>query len=156
MVSMTLKIVEVLKPADERLWFPFGDSLIMNDGFRHEWWNNGPVSSLSDAIFFKALEEGREVARIELSPLGNIDHYPTVDSVLGPNPIKISFFEVHHQCRGKGIGTSVIRLLEDFYPQARLVAFSENADKFWASLGWEKHLHPEGMPAYQPLFIRPA
>jgi hypothetical protein len=37
----------------------------------------------------------------------------------------------------------------------RLVALSENADEFWASLGCERHDHPVEPDSYQSLFIQP-
>jgi hypothetical protein len=35
------------------------------------------------------------------------------------------------------------------------VVFSEEADGFWASLGWERYDYPEE-PGYRALFIQPA
>jgi hypothetical protein len=41
------------------------------------------------------------------------------------------------------------------HPERRLLAFSEEADDFWASLGWTRYDHPEGPRSYRLLFMQP-
>ncbi len=41
-------------------------------------------------------------------------------------------------------------------PDRRLFAYSEEAHKFWASLGLERFDHLEGEQFHRPLFIQPA
>lgn len=42
------------------------------------------------------------------------------------------------------------------YPDRRFLALSEDADDFWASLGWIRYDYNDGPFQYQPLFIAPA
>ncbi|OFJ51171.1 hypothetical protein BEL07_24200 [Mycolicibacterium grossiae] len=37
-------------------------------------------------------------------------------------------------------------------PDRTLIAYSEGADRFWASLGWESFEHPAG--GYRTLFVQ--
>jgi GNAT superfamily N-acetyltransferase len=55
----------------------------------------------------------------------------------------------------QGIGTAVIRALIAEYPDRRLVAFSEDADQFWASLGWARFVNADSSEVFRPLFIQP-
>ena len=41
----------------------------------------------------------------------------------------------------EGIGSAVVRLLQDDHPGRRLVAFSEGAEGFWSSVGWDRYEH---------------
>ena len=85
----------------------------------------------------RAFEDGSEIARIELNPSFSIDHYANVPAS-GPDVVEISFFEVHDRHRYRGIGTMAIGLMQALFPHRRFVAFSEDADGFWASLGWSQ------------------
>jgi hypothetical protein len=49
----------------------------------------------------------------------------------------------------------MVKELERRFPNRRLLAFSEEADGFWTSLGWERFDHPDGPRFYRPLFIQP-
>ena len=67
------------------------------------------------------------------------------------------FIEVAIAARGRGGGTRVVRGLAERHPGRRLLAYSEGADGFWASLGWERFDHPEGRPEFhRALFIQAA
>jgi hypothetical protein len=48
--------------------------------------------------------------------------------------------------RGRGVGTQVVQGLRKRQRGSRLLAYSERADGFWASLGWERFDHPDGVP----------
>lgn len=48
--------------------------------------------------------------------------------------------------RGRGVGTQVVQGLGKRQRGNRLLAYSERADGFWASLGWERFDHPDGVP----------
>ena len=49
-----------------------------------------------------------------------------------------------------------VQALAQRHPDRRLFAYSEEADRFWVSLGWERFDHPEGPRFHRPLFIHPA
>lgn len=126
-------------------------------GFNGGWWYNNPVYPGSESIFLRVLENGTEVARVELDNEVDFEHYANAPA-LGATALEIQFIEVHIDHRGRGIGHEVIHLLHGRYPDRRLVAFSEGADSFWSSLGWSRHLHadPELARHYRPLFIQPS
>ena len=152
---MSLTLVELERPEGERFWFPFTYEEA-GLGFTDQWWHHGPVHPGSTSIYLRVLENNTEVARVELDNEVEFDHYADV-LTLGTTALEIQFIEVHVDHRGRGIGHEVIDLLRDDYPDRRLVAFSEGADRFWSSLGWRRHLHadPEEAPYFRPLFIQP-
>ena len=98
------------------------------------WWSR---IRLYDAVFFEVRSEGIEVARVELDEHVHIEHYPDVP-LLGDAALEIQLIEVHQKHRRQGIATEVVRLLARAHPERRLVAFSEEADQFWDSLGWRR------------------
>jgi GNAT superfamily N-acetyltransferase len=153
---MNLVFDQLKRPAGERLWFPFEFDEAA-EGFTPEWWHHGPVYPESDSTFFRVLNDSKEVARVELDDEVGIEHYAGVPA-LGPIALEIQFIEVHIEHRGRGIGRAVVDQLADLHPGRRLVAFSEDADDFWSSLGWRRYLHadPRQAPHYRPLFIQPA
>lgn len=148
-------MVELDRPVGERRWFPFTYEEA-GLGFNHLWWHNRPVYPSSNSLFLRVLQNNCEVARVHLKNGFTIDHYVDVPP-LGAAALEIQFIEVHTDHRGCGLGRAVIRLLRNRYPERRLVALSGNADGFWSSLGWRRHLHPdpEDAPRYPPLFIQP-
>lgn len=68
--------------------------------------------------------------------------------------LEIAFIEVAPAECGRGIGTQAVRALEQRHRDRQLLAYSEEADGFWASLGWEPFHHPDG--DWRTLFIQPA
>ena len=54
------------------------------------------------------------------------------------------------------VGTRVVHDLMERHSGRRLFAYSEEADEFWASLGWQRFDHPEGPQFHRPLFIQSA
>ena len=96
------------------------------------------------------------MGRIELDEEVGIEHYAAVPEI-GAERLEIQFIEVAIAARGRGVGTQVVRGLGERHPGRRLLAYSEGADGFWASLGWEQFDHPEGRPEFhRALFIQPA
>ncbi|NHP16269.1 hypothetical protein G8767_22170 [Rhodococcus sp. IC4_135] len=81
-------------------------------------------------------------------------HYENTPS-LGEKALEIQFIEVASPYRRKGIATEVVLAVAEIQPDRTLVAFSEDADEFWASLGWSRYDHSEGARSYRPLFIAP-
>lgn len=69
--------------------------------------------------------------------------------------LQIELLEVSEEFRLEGIGTEVARYLAEVHPERRLVAFSEGADEFWASLGWRCHKHRTDPERCQLLYIQP-
>lgn len=76
--------------------------------------------------------------------------------VIGAERLEIQFIEVAIEARGRGIGTRVLQSLGKRHPDRRLLAYSEGADGFWTSLGWQRFDHPDGQPQLdRALFIQP-
>lgn len=111
----------------------------------------------SRSTFLRALEADSEVARIYLDDKVGIDHFAGVPQ-LGSTGLEVQFIEVHADHRLRGIGHAAIDCLYKRYPDRRLVAFSEGADGFWSSLGWNRYVHadPDKALYNQPLYIQPA
>lgn len=154
--DVNVTLVEIDPPVGDRVWFPFSYEEA-GRGFTLDWWYRGPVYPGSRRTFLRGLKAGDEVARIELDDAVGIDHYAGVPH-LGFTGLEFQFIEVRADHRLRGIGHAVIDRLYDRYPDCRLVAFSEDADGFWSSLGWDRHVHaePEQARFYGPLYIQPA
>jgi hypothetical protein len=72
--------------------------------------------------------------------------------------LEIQFFEVAVEARGRRVGTRVIQQFARRHPDRRLLAFSERADRFWASLGWPGFKPSDYDPDHEDpstLFIAP-
>lgn len=128
-----------------------------SDDFTDGWWDDFLYGYSSvdevDEQFYAVFNGQDEVARIEVEiedALG--EEYPA-PSVPGPYAV-IHFFEVSEEHRRRGYGTQVIRLIEQHYEGMPLVAFSEDADDFWGSLGWERHEHKTD-PASRARYVSP-
>lgn len=131
-------------------WIPFRLDL----RFEPTWWNEPRY--LDDTYrYIEVLMNDTEVARIALSEDIGIENYPTAPQ-LGDEALEIQLIEVSSDYHRQGVGTEVIRLLTEAHPHRRLIAFSEQADDFWTSLGWHRHDHPLGPAFYRPLFIQPS
>lgn len=146
-----LELIEHRLPAgvSRYQWQPY----VRDDGFTYDWWHRmwdlGRRYSL-----WSVLEDGVEVARIELDQEVHYDHYNGVP-YLGPNVLEVDFFEVLSAVRGQGVGRAALELVAECNPGRRLVAFSEESDGFWAGLGWGRYDHPDGFPSYRPFFVAP-
>lgn len=134
---------------DRYSWQPYDD----DENFTHDWWHR-PWDLGNRYSLWSALVAGVEVARIELDQEVAYGHYAGVPD-LGPGLLEIDFFEVSGAHRGRGLGGSVVVRVAECFPGRRLVAFSEEADRFWSGLGWVRYDHPRGFPAYRPLFVAP-
>jgi hypothetical protein len=138
--------------AESHWWTPFTSS----EDYEHpDWWRDGG-GTIGDPWFVQVLEDGVEVARVQLDDRGGAN--PTYTNVpdVGPEPwLKIQFIEVATSARRRKIGTRVVEGLMERHPDRRLLAYSEGADCFWSSVvGWERFDHADGR--HQPLFIQPA
>lgn len=149
---MDLELVELTAPAGVRWWVPFDSS----EGFEPRWWCTQKYTSVGHR-FVRVIQRGQEVARVELDDslrLAELDHYAEVP-VSGKTPLEIQFIEVARSQRRDRIGTAVIGVLAAAYPDRQLAAFSEGADEFWASLGWDRYLAKETPHLLRPLFVQP-
>lgn len=136
-------------PGDDRYgWQPFARDERFNDG----GWS--PLRVDDASIYIRVRLDGVEVARVELDELVDFSHFATAPQFDGA--LEIEFIEVASTHRRQGIGRAVVNALVARYPDRRFVGFSEGADPFWASLGWDRYEHPEGVDYCRPLYIRPA
>lgn len=149
---MDLELIEKRRPPSENryTWQRFEQS----EHFNERWWNE-PRLFDDSATYLEVRLDGVEVARVELDDQADFAHEFGAPR-LGGIALEIQFIEVAPAYRGKGVGTQVIALLSAANPGRRLVAFSEQADECWASLGWERYEHPEQAPWRRPLYIQPA
>lgn len=148
-MNLELRDVRRSPGADKYLWTPFE----LSDDFAPDWWDRVPYLD-DDPHYVQVLRDGVEVARVELDhDLRGSAHVRAPR--LGDQALEIQFLEVADPHRGQGIGTEVVRLLVEQYPDHRLLAMSEDADGFWSSLGWDRHDHRDGPQRYRPLFVAP-
>ncbi|MGY4869141.1 GNAT family N-acetyltransferase [Mycolicibacterium elephantis] len=119
------------------------------------WWDEPRHYYVREPWFVQVLADGAEVARIELDDPGEINPQYLEVPKLGAERLEIQFIEVAIAARGRNIGTKVVHALELRHPTRRLFAYSEEAHRFWASVGWERFDHPEGERFHRPLFIQP-
>jgi GNAT superfamily N-acetyltransferase len=122
-----------------------------HDGFNADWWRPRAGDNLRHV---QVRRDGVEVARVLLDEVVHIDYY--VDTPpLGATALQIELIEVSGKHRLQGIGREVVRRLAQLHSDRRLVAFSEGADEFWQSLGWQRHERRIDPESCQPLFIHP-
>lgn len=150
--AVTMALVDLRRgTANKYSWRPPFDSTIAYENER--WWDHAPYFA-EDPWYVQVLEAGVEVARVELDDLGGINPEYTDVPALGPERLEIQFIEVATAARGRGVGTRVMRGLEQRHANRRLFAYSEEADGFWTSLGWDRFDHPDG--SHRALYIRTA
>lgn len=145
------ELVEHRRPqgVDEFHWEPYSQNI----NFNEDWWHR--TRDLGVRYSLWSIFSGHvEVARLELDKEVGYDHYAEVPD-LGNEVLEIDFLVVAGPFRGKGVGRQSVNLVARRFAGRRLVAFSEEADGFWASLGWTRYDHPEGYLMYRPLFVAP-
>lgn len=150
-LGIDLELVEHRRPPDvgRYEWQPYAE----DGAFNHSWWAR--LWSLDDRYsLWSVLQGDVEVARIQLDEEVQYDHYADVPD-LGSEVMEVDFFEVSGQFRRAGLGSRSMDLVSQHFRNRRLLAFSEEADGFWATLGWSRYDHREGFPAYRPLFVAP-
>lgn len=140
--------------ADRYSWVPAFDRSVAYENER--WWDEPRRYSVSEPWFVQVLEDGVEVARVEFDDPGGINPEYTDVPELGDERLEIQFMEVATAVRNQGVGTRVVQGLAELHHQCRLFAYSEEADEFWASLGWDRFDHRDGQPQFhRALFIQP-
>ena len=149
--DMELEIREIRRRSDDSrfLWTPFEP----NDQFNGDWWDRPPYMT-DDPLYIEVLLDGVEVARVELDE-GFRGSKHVGAPTLGHLALEIQFIEVAESHRRQGIGAEVVARLAAAYSGRRLLALSEGADDFWASLDWVRYDYSDGPMNYRPLFIQP-
>lgn len=153
---MTLELVDYRAPAVmKKSWTPFQSS----EGYEHpDWWSDAG-GAVGDPWFVAVLEDGVEVARVQLDERGGINpHYagaPTIDT---HDLLEIQNIEVRIAARRGKVATRGLLALAERHPERRLMAYSMGADSdgFWNSLGWESYFYSERGLNGRTLFIQPA
>jgi GNAT superfamily N-acetyltransferase len=140
--------------ADKYSWLPPFDRAAAYEN--EQWWDDVRYYYVDEPWFVQVLEDGAEVARVELDDPGGINPTYANVPVIGPERLEVQLIEVATAARGRGVGTLVVQALADRHPSRRLFAYSEEAHRFWASLRWDRFDHPEGPQFHRPLFIQRA
>jgi hypothetical protein len=147
--ELILELVDHRPDVVESWWTPFTSS----DGYEHPHWWQSAGGTIGDPWFVQVLEAGVEVARVQLDEIGGINpDYLNVPAI-GDEQLEIQFIEVATAVRRRKIGPQAVQALSVRNPDRRLLAYSEGADEFWASLGWDRFDHSEGR--HRALFIQP-
>lgn len=152
--ALAMRLVKRPRANGPQMWEPFAEP---HDAFTGGWWDDPwRFQYATDRRWFVARLGDAEVCRVEVE-IGVADDYYVGAQILGNRRILgIEFLDVASTHRRHGVGTLVVRLLERRFGDHRLVAFSEDADSFWCSLGWDRIVHPSGDRLYRPLFVQPA
>lgn len=138
--------------ADRYSWMPPFDSNVTYEN--RQWWDHVRYGE-DDPWFVQVLEDDTEVARVELVEDGGVNPAYVGVPVIGDERLMIHLVEVAAAERGRGIGTRVIQGLGELHRDRRLFAYSEGANHFWESLGWERFEDSRPGPG-RTLFIQPA
>lgn len=149
---MNLELRDVRRAAgdDKYVWTPFEP----NQEFNPDWWDRPPYLD-DNPHYVGAFLDGVEVARVQLDHDFRGSKHVGAPK-LGDRAMEIQFIEVAESHRRQRVGAEVVRLLVEGYPDNRLLAMSEDADEFWAALGWDRYDHRDGPHRYRPLFVAPA
>ncbi|MGW5456245.1 GNAT family N-acetyltransferase [Nocardia sp. NPDC003979] len=150
---MALQFIDLRRGnASKYSWIPPFDRTVVYEN--EHWWDTASPYSEESPWYVQVLEDSVEVARVELDDPGGINPEYAGVPALGLERLEIQFIEVAAEARGRGIGTQAVRALENRHSDRRLFAYSEEANEFWASLGWRRFDHPEGPQFHRPLFIQ--
>lgn len=154
LLDMTLEFIEYMSgSADTSSWQPTFDWSVEYEN--EHWWDERQSYHGGDAWFMQVLENGSEVARVEFDDPGAINpNYSGVPG-LGGERLEIQYIEVAAAAKCRGIGTLVILALVERHSDRRPFAYSEGADGFWDSLGWEPFYDLRPGPPGRTLFIQP-
>jgi len=132
---------------------PYDESTL---GFEERWWIGEFVRlrRQQDIPYFFTDEAGDEVARALLRKQAGFVDTDDAGVAFPDDAIAVDFLEVRADLirPRQGIGTSVVRSIEQMHPEHTLYAFSEEADEFWRSTGWTFVPRLDGRTSYRPLF----
>ncbi|MFC5177335.1 GNAT family N-acetyltransferase [Nocardioides taihuensis] len=137
-------------PGPAYLWRPFGDGRRSDPNFNARWWSERNFLDTSRLLSVEV--NGVELARIE------IDRVPHLASSQGASHLglvrEIHYLEVSRAHVGQGLGTEIVGWLEAEFSDARLIASTDSAVGFWASLGgWELVDHADGIRGDWALYV---
>lgn len=124
---------------------PFSSS----DDFTDGWWDDAIYGFEPSQHYYSLYDGQHEVVRVEVEVQDTLADEYELPVHPGPYAV-IHFFEVSEDHRRRGYGAEAVQLIDDRYEDMPLVAFSEDADLFWGSLGWSKFEHKT-----EPLHSRP-
>ena len=148
---MVLQLINLPRgDARTHAWIPPFDRMVAYDN--EHWWCRRFSSEAYRYV--QALQDGVEVARLVLDDPGGINPAYAGAPELGTERLEIQFVEVATESRRRGIGGRVVRALAEQHSSRRLFAYSEKADNFWTSLGWNRFDNPQ-QPRSRSLFIQP-
>lgn len=153
MQTLTAQIV----PQQQDYTSPFDDR---TPGFRHQWWVDqfAHTRNPDHRPYSFTDETGKEVARALLRARAGFVDLEDAGVSLPADAVSVDFLEVRADLLypRRGVGTRVVRELEFLHPVSTLYAFSEDADEFWRSTGWEFMLRRDGRTSYRPMFVSTA
>lgn len=130
------------------IYKPFSES----DDFTDGWWDDAIYGFEPSQRFYAFFVGQHEVARAEIEVQHTLN--PEYEPPGHPGPYAIiHFFEVSEDHRRIGYGTDAVQLLADRYEDMPLVAYSQNADEFWGSLGWPRYEHTTEPDSFRPMFV---
>ncbi|MFS0713430.1 hypothetical protein ABC195_06070 [Microbacterium sp. 2P01SA-2] len=125
-------------------------------GFDDSWWLDTFVRRRTASLLPYSFVDERddEVARALLREGAGFADLDGAGVEFPFDAIAVDFLEVRTDLLypRRGIGTQVVRALEQLHPAITLYAFSEQADEFWRSTGWTFMPRRDGSSAYRPLF----
>lgn len=127
---------------------PFSES----DDFSDEWWDDTIYGFEPTQHFYSFYDGQYEVVRVEVEIQDVLNEEYEQPAHPGPYAV-IHFFEVSEEHRRKGYGTEAVHLVADRYPGLPLVAFSQDADDFWGSLGWARYEHRTEPDFSRPMYV---
>jgi GNAT superfamily N-acetyltransferase len=146
---LNLSLLERASFSDERASRPFTH----NPGFNERWWLGDAKGPLVFCSF--TTDACGEVARAQIRPRSTLGvAYPTYTRPrLGST--EVDRLEVRTDLQGQGVGREVIaRLLVEFPRPCIALSLNMRSDRFWRSIGWAEHPHPDG-PRGASLFVEP-
>lgn len=125
-----------------------GGGLGLPEGYQFENFWLGRDGGRRDGyrLFIAHNERRDEVARMELDETETREALRCSTYSLpqdGPPLLEIQFIDVRDQFRLQGIGTDLVRHVEQENPEFQLLALSEGSEGFWQSLGWDRILPDE-------------
>ncbi len=147
-MNLRLAVLEGAPLPDEWTTKPF----MKNPGFNDSWWLGNAKGPLVFCSF--TTDDHGEVARAQVKPHSTLGAgypaytRPQLDST------EIDLLEVRTDLQGQRLGHAVVdRLLVEFPPPCIALSLDKRSDRFWRSLGWTEHPHPNDRGA--ALFVQP-
>jgi len=124
-----------------------------DEGFPGRWWDRWDRIGDNSTRALNFTMGGEEVARAEVDPAAHIVTSNYVGVGIREDIVDVTFFEVRESRHRQGIGRGAVALIVDHYPGRDLVAFSHDADHFWASIGWQRFTRMDKDEGFPSLFV---